>query len=512
MKMKIKSLLLTVALLCVSSLLACSRFSHTKDNPQPFLRMAAHIQQTDFTIADRYPLSSSDVDGMILRANNSEMREHGWTILAHMTSANGAPRTDGNSSYEALWDSETTPWDTKCTLGLGGNNKTCLPRTPRSNTDCRLLPVSRRPKNGPDIETPLQQVDFNQERSLRLPKTNRTVLGPPIAFISSVRYNAKAAETIRDHCLYDRKLAIGDKQEGLNNFSPDANQFDPASVIVKLIWAIPDKDGHIFVWDPSYGINRTLPNSPSDWPSVKVTTDTNIPCSSNGFSTHPQSDTASPEVQVPVNCFYHRQYACELLNNNIRPSNFGGIYHCPAGQKFQALLMGVHIITAEHHDWVWNTYWWTPDPSKDPGHEGQTDAVSKRGPWRFYAMQVAMSPSMPLDPTDGLPHIAFNPYIEGPGTPNATVSNCMYCHKRAVVYPATSTQSADVDLAKGSPKRCAFMSPVPAGCGSLAADYNAPYTTNQTPTHFLWSLADNVDYLRQGREQLIPPGILSQPQ
>jgi hypothetical protein len=108
MKMKIKSLLSTATLLSVSMLLACSRASHTKDNPRPLLQIAAHVQHTDFTIADRYPLSNSDVDGMILRADNSEMREHGWTILARMTSANGALRTDGNSSYEALWDSETT--------------------------------------------------------------------------------------------------------------------------------------------------------------------------------------------------------------------------------------------------------------------------------------------------------------------------------------------------------------------------------------------------------------------
>ena len=498
--MKQKSLRVMAALLCVVSLLACNRFSKNKNNLHAMVKVSAAVQpQTDLTIASKYPLTNAEVSLMALRADETEIRHHGWTILEKMTTDNDAPRTDGNSNYEALWDSDTTPWDTKCTLGLFGTNGNCPTRNPTSNTDCRLAPPTDKANTQPNLETPIQQVDPNGH--LGSQNTSKSV-----ALISSVRYNAAAARAIHDHCLYDRELKIGDQKEGLNNFTGDANQFDPSAVIVKLIWAIPDPaTSHITVWDPAYGEAMTAPKI-AEWPTIKVNVDTSVPCSANGFTS--RRGQAPDTSVVPVNCFYHRQYGCNLLRNDIQPSHFGGLFHCSTGQTtFQALLMGVHIITAEQHDWVWNTYWWTPDPSKDTLMAGQTDTIAKRGPWRFYAMQTTMSPSTPAA-KDGYARTAFNPYIEGVDTQNAAVSNCMYCHKRAVVYPKDTTLSVTADLAKGSPDRCAFMTPVPAGCSSPAADYNAPYTSDQTPTHFLWSLADNVDYLRQSRQQLIPPGVL----
>lgn len=498
---------LTLLLLAAAGLASCSRFTSKNATAQPLVRTSAAVHAMDaldLSIADRYPLTHNDIQQMILHGNEDEMREHGWVTLANLVSDDGTPRQDGNSSYEAAWDSATTPWADKCALGLGGKSPNCKALPTRNSTDCRLVAPNQSP-NKTKLETPIQQVDAASESRELLPRVPQLPVSetPPIAFISTVRYNPQAASVIREHCLYLSEGTIGGQQVGIKNFVDSVDQFDPASVIVKLIWAVPDKNGHIHVWNPALAINHTNTGSPDSWPFVTVDTNSTSACNADqypAFKPNTKDDPPSAEVKVPIGCFYHRQYACTLLDNDIRPSTTGSIYHCPRTQQFQAILMGVHVITAEQHDWVWNTYWWTPDPNNDPGHRNQIDAVAQRGPWRFFAMNVAMSPNTPPDVGGKPPHIAFNPYLEGPAE-NSTVSNCMYCHKKAVIY-SDGSRSVISELAKGSPPSCAYMTPWPTDCSAPPANYDAPYEVGAIPTHFLWSLSDNLDSVRAFRQSL----------
>lgn len=434
-----------------------------------------------------YPLTYDESAQMLLRADNNEMRQHAWAVLDSLVG-------NQQNNYEAKWDSSTTPWENKCNLHLFGQKIGCTPPAATSATDCRLQKPSITSVTLPWIEFTAQQEAFTEGIH---PKTSLTSANE---FLSSVRYNAQAADFIREHCLYLEEDST--KTKGIAHLT-DADQFDPQAVIVKLIWATPDAIGQIHVWLPSQANTLTGKGTFSKWPYVKVDLADNSCPAGSAFKTYDTSGSPTSGATVPLGCFYSREYPCAIVST-IEPTTVGSVT-CGARHTFRAILMGAHIITAEQKNWIWTTFWWTPDPTDDPRLANQPPSLSGRGPWRFFAMNQAMSAVDPKEPTnnpypvaynpysDNLNHIAYNPYIEGPGE-NSMGSNCMYCHNMAALPPQGSSVTATQVIHSGMPPRCAYAASPQPNCdlsGLILPD--DPYFQHALPTHLLWSLVDNLE-------------------
>ena len=107
-----------------------------------------------------------------------------------------------------------------------------------------------------------------------------------------------------------------------------------------------------------------------------------------------------------------------------------------------------------------------------------------KGVWRNYLMNVAYDMDKPREP-DGRPHIAYNPYLEGPLL-NGLQSNCMSCHRRA-------TWPVPADVLTGNPWTSGisqFDQLVIRGHEAATATYfNEPGFECLLKLGFLWSLA-----------------------
>jgi hypothetical protein len=98
------------------------------------------------------------------------------------------------------------------------------------------------------------------------------------------------------------------------------------------------------------------------------------------------------------------------------------------------ILLGVHIITREVPDWLWTTFWWTPEPKHEPFASDQIAAISRDPVWRHFALDVAADTDLPqaAGRKDGKAHkVAFNPYLEAPQR-QGTYTNCLSCHARSL--------------------------------------------------------------------------------
>jgi hypothetical protein len=150
--------------------------------------------------------------------------------------------------------------------------------------------------------------------------------------------------------------------------------------------------------------------------------------------------------------------------------NINGGNPAQAGDK--AILVAMHIATKEISNWVWQTFFWAPDPN-NPLWPSSAAAASLRpaqlkGAARHYAAVTTYAMVLPNQPITGgntaktRPLIGFNPYLEagfsGLGNdPNwapgakfqyGVQTNCMSCHAM-VAYPNPGNYVADryVDLA-----------------------------------------------------------------
>ncbi len=259
-------------------------------------------------------------------------------------------------------------------------------------------------------------------------------------------YNRSAYQTIINRCLGSpEKLALYAKCPGRNipSFKEDA-----VAIKVKFIDVNPSGCTEVPVWD-----FRKTPGATKfvEWPrKVKV------------------GDSASCEV--PLSRFYR--------------AKFDGTVH---------ILVGFHVATREIENWVWATFWWHDAPTQGPFAEGRPRHMAE--PWNQFLMNVSYSMDEPPE-TDGSPHIAYNPYLEGTLF-DGTKSNCMSCHRRAALLVKTVKTKEVValepdhrillsygDIRTESPGRT-----VVRGSESAVTSYfNQPFE-EMLKLSFLWSLA-----------------------
>lgn len=428
-----------------------------------------------------YPLAEAQLEQ--IRNDPQAIRAHGWSLLQHLIVNDGTGKGE-NSGYYTDWDAHPELWEGKCTLGLATNSKVCSGISPTTD-DCRR-PMQRTNKEFKfPIQLPIQQHITVHEAAM----VHHLLFDGPLRAkdgtlpeISFVRYNVDAAAFIRKHCLHSLT--------GIQQLT-DADQFNPNAIIVKLIWGkADDKDGWLHVWRPEMVNSPTLEDI-TTWPLIKVAADDSLPCTASTYPEPPGSRSGvEPVPVVPIKCFYHRSYPCSYLDDG--PEMFEPRTFCPKGQYFEAVLLGLHIITAEQKNWTWNTYWWTPTPITDFYHADQPAVFKDEGPWRFYAMDATLSPTEPRKP-NAYQRAVFNPYIEGL-TANATRSNCIYCHSMAVTRHYTPPDLSH-EIHSGSPPPCAYQVITNECLRQLSANDLLPrddaYFKDTSSTHLIWSIADN---------------------
>ncbi len=112
-----------------------------------------------------------------------------------------------------------------------------------------------------------------------------------------------------------------------------------------------------------------------------------------------------------------------------------------------AVLVGMHVTTAEVRNWTWQTFYWSPFPS-------DSSQPTVDGPFKNFDMATAYF----FDGSNGEPHIAYNPYLEPPITGPTFMnpitmygadSNCMTCHHSAA-FPTLNGSSNPGAMLQGS--------------------------------------------------------------
>ena len=146
---------------------------------------------------------------------------------------------------------------------------------------------------------------------------------------------------------------------------------------------------------------------------------------------------------IPLDAFIHRELADDELDSARAASRDPTL-----ARGDSVVLIAAHVTTKEIPDWTWETFWWHDQPDDD-----QPDDV--RGAARHYRMDVAFVADAPC----------FNPWLEA-RFPDGQQSNCVACHRRAVV--------AATDY-------------LPVTHGRLRDD--DAYFAGHVPTDFVWSIA-----------------------
>lgn len=161
----------------------------------------------------------------------------------------------------------------------------------------------------------------------------------------------------------------------------------------------------------------------------------------------------------------------------------GGISHEEVEAGDIALLVAMHVTTAEFSNWTWQTFWWSPDPlAKAP-----SDIAP---PFDNYDMAAAY---YMLDKNGQAP-IVQNPYLETPDegpvffnrNDLGVKSNCMTCH-HAAAYP-TLNMDPNIGL---------MLNGSYFALGDIKGD--EAWFQDRVKTIFMWSMV--MSNQRQGKLQ-----------
>jgi hypothetical protein len=301
--------------------------------------------------------------------------------------------------------------------------------------------------------------------------------GVPV--LSYTLYNASAYNHIRNNRLHSRIELTRLQNEGAADSLVPNNRTVPAfptnAIVLKTVWwpVAGDAITALPVWDPDLNPPRQRGNDYTSWRRV-VAIDPQESAHTRGPMHIDFAGRSFDKVRrIGVHNFYHIIVDERMAGRLMRDREARRVALIALGRNMAAgdllVLVGANLATREINNWVWAAMWW-----HDRAEEGSYAAdrpASVQGLWRNYLMQAAFDSEKPLRP-DGLPHICFNPWLEGrfpdQGRGGGTVSNCVACHSRAS-YPAVG-----------------FL-PVTRGGADMNAD--PAYLEGRLRTSFLWSLA-----------------------
>lgn len=138
-----------------------------------------------------------------------------------------------------------------------------------------------------------------------------------------------------------------------------------------------------------------------------------------------------------------------------------------------ALLVAMHVTTAETGPWTWQTFFWRPEAVADA-------PPSVKGPFRWFDTVATYY----FINKDGSPKIGFNPYLEtpiegpifmNPQTMRGSHSNCMTCH-HAAAFPTMNQDPSPAFMLQGSY----------VGTGTITG--KEQWFQNRLKTNFMWGM------------------------
>jgi len=367
------------------------------------------------------------------------MRRHTWNVFAGLTSV------DKKSGLPVF-----RTWYRKCQLNSGFP---CGYEVPAQLLDSTPGPFSDRSR---EIALAVSVNFYNQDfRDFVI----HQVPGKPSTPLCDGTVLAKLKEELkRNNQIEDRKIEA----------------FPSSAIAIKTGWRIVKKSGLTLlpVWDPNAN-SQTDPNGQSPvesssgisypkgrWSRYVAVDPTPYKGRGIRYENVVANDGLLQHVRVvPLSSFYHitpgttdLERIKELTKGRL-PSNVD------AGDYL--VLVALHFTTKEIPNWVWGTFWWHDEPDTRPNGFDRPSSVI--GEFRNYLMNTSYGMNDPRE-SDGHPHIAFNPWLEGP-LKGGVESNCMSCHRRAAwpLLPssAINTTPGEVSLADDS----AF------GMGQLKTDF-----------------------------------------
>jgi len=197
------------------------------------------------------------------------------------------------------------------------------------------------------------------------------------------------------------------------------------------------------VWDPESNSPQQFGNNPEDashpasqWPRFVAINPDPARFKGQEYAEGIYNGKVQRARIVPLSRFFYFRIDAHTMGTASASLNGR-----PARPGDYMIFVGMHVTTKEIPNWVWATFWWHDEPDRGPYAAQRPSSVL--APWRNYLMNVSYDMNEPRE-TDGAPHIAFNPYLEGP-LAGGLKSNCMTCHIQATwkpIQPADTTPGA----------------------------------------------------------------------
>lgn len=299
--------------------------------------------------------------------------------------------------------------------------------------------------------------------------TKRQNLGTD-THLASVFYNPVATDSIINNGL-SLPSSPPDPLAPVQGQTLAIKPFDTGSVVVKAIWEVVQQNSTqnwpVAIYDPQnpafvksggapaeFLLPPTASQNGQGWPTIvdvdiQKTDDCNDP-RGNVLGVIPLGSTAPT---IPLGCFHFIKVTPKTPEADfVRTTVQGSLV---SSGDYYLLLVGMHVAKKEASGWTWTTFWWTNRPDFSGGAAFSEQPSDLPVPYKHFAMNTTVSGQ----------HSVYNPYLEGPESPNGTQSNCAFCHSKAsiVINQDTSATSA----LGGSPAR----------------------PGNSRSTDFMWSIA-----------------------
>lgn len=317
--------------------------------------------------------------------------------------------------------------------------------------------------------------------------------------LSFNKYTKEFVDYVADNKLYYLKT-IGDMnakqaKDGVPQYQREIpSTFNPHATMLKPTFWIIKKDAAVAMpyWKgPHDDVNGTAyPDRPmsTTWEQFVIVNPTGekIPAGTTFkreiLTQNGKIDTLinSSEAEiVGLDRFYYLPLTSEDINY-IKAGNIftiGGLDIKDIKPGDLALLVGCHVTTAEFGPWTWQTFFWSPHPSRTP-----QASANVKPPFTNYDMTQAYY----MLNQNGSHHVAFNPYLEPPiispiivGNPIdkglGRNSNCMSCHHSAA-FPTMNMDPSFANMLTGS-----YL-----GSGEIKPDNTIFY--GRIKTNFMWGL------------------------
>ena len=365
-----------------------------------------------------FPMDSATIEGWIHNAagpDTAAIRGHAWALWAALTAMTGE-----KANGLALPVYET--WLTRFELFDRGGLTTTDSAAPAA-----------RDEGARGLHQPAQ---FNHDA---LAATGAS-LGSAAPTVASVRYNTAAVDHIR-RWRYNDSTVLRALNDSFPSSTPIGERnivpFPRDAAVVKAAYWLIKRDGLTIMpyWDGPRASSNAAEPSPDTWtqfvavdPSGRQVGDT-VSITRNGRSHRVVVVGLDEFYSFPLDADEVEAVKLTLKGNQALAVDMdGAVSPDSVAVGDHAALIAMHLVTKEIRPWTWQTFWWTPDPARNP--QASDAPASVTGPFRNFAMSAAYYAVVPAGPSAGREHVSFNPYLETE-MPMGVRSNCMSCHHTA---------------------------------------------------------------------------------